>query len=126
MIKRKAKKTVRTAKRRGAKKAKPKAKAAPRGYNIHAGKPTGRQNETSPPKILTSGSGRCRSADNLAHREGAKLSVPAGALDRRFSAWWRGRRVCPPDGTQWLSDRLGQQFVIDNRPPQRPEHRGAR
>jgi hypothetical protein len=43
MIKRKAKKTVRTAKRRGAKKAKPKAKVAPRGYNIHAGKPTGRE-----------------------------------------------------------------------------------
>jgi hypothetical protein len=39
MIKRKAKKTVRA---KAAKKAKPKAKAA-RGYDIHSGKPTGRE-----------------------------------------------------------------------------------
>jgi hypothetical protein len=39
MIKRKAKNTVRA---KAAKKAKPKAKAA-RGYDIHSGKPTGRE-----------------------------------------------------------------------------------
>jgi hypothetical protein len=42
MIQRKAKKSVRTAKRRSGKKARPKAKAA-RGYDIHTGKPTGRE-----------------------------------------------------------------------------------
>jgi hypothetical protein len=43
MIKRKSKKTVRIAKRRGAKKTKSRPKVAPRGYDIHAGKPTGRE-----------------------------------------------------------------------------------
>jgi hypothetical protein len=47
MIQRKAKKTARTAKRRGAKKTRPRAKAAPRkmkrGYDVHTDKPTGRE-----------------------------------------------------------------------------------
>ena len=42
MIQRKTKKTVRTPRRRGAKKIKPRAKAA-RGHDIHTGKPTGRE-----------------------------------------------------------------------------------
>jgi hypothetical protein len=42
MAKRKTKKTVRITKRRSVK-AKAKATAAPRGYDIHAGKPTGRE-----------------------------------------------------------------------------------
>ena len=54
---------------------------------------------------------RCRSAA----RVGASLSAAAGAADRRLC----GRRA--PDIVarligQWLSERLGQQFVIENRP----------
>ncbi len=43
------------------------------------------QHETFPPHILASGRGRCRAAGPLADREGAKLSVPAGAYDRWLS-----------------------------------------
>jgi len=43
-------------------------------------------NETSPPCIVASGSGRCRGAGPLADREGASLSDTAGADDRLFES----------------------------------------
>ena len=72
--------------------------------------------ETSPPTISASGSGRCRAAGRLADREGASLSVAAGA--HRSSALRAGSAadiVARLIG-QWLSERLGQPFVIENRP----------
>ncbi len=73
------------------------------------------ENETSPPTISAFGRGRCRAPGVVTRRLGASLSDAAGALDRRFS----------PGGSadihtrliaQWLSERLGQQFIIENRP----------
>ena len=71
--------------------------------------------ETSPPQILASGRGRCRAAGSHARRMGASLSVAAGAHDRRLSGGSAPDIIARLIG-QWLSDRLGQQFVIDNRP----------
>ena len=73
-------------------------------------------NETSPPQILASGRGRCRAAGRsraIARAQAyptrpVRLIVPfgpAGATD--ITARLIG---------QWLSERLGQQFVIENRP----------
>ena len=52
----------------------------------------------------------------VAYRVGASLSDAAGALDRRLR-----RRAARPtllrgSSGQWLSERLGQQFIIENRP----------
>ena len=46
---------------------------------------------------------------------GASLSVPAGAHRRRLCRWRRGRHLARLIG-QWLSERLGQPFIIENRP----------
>ena len=75
----------------------------------------GDANETSPQTSSTSGSGRCRAAGGVAlawaqayPTRPVRLIVPfgpAGASD--ITARLIG---------QWLSERLGQQFVIENRP----------
>jgi tripartite-type tricarboxylate transporter receptor subunit TctC len=46
---------------------------------------------------------------------GGSLPVAAGAHDRRLSAGQRARHYRPAR-RQWLSDRLGQNFVVENRP----------
>ena len=51
----------------------------------------------------------------LAHRAGASLSGAAGAHHRRLSAGGATDIIARLIG-QWLSERLGQQFVIENRP----------
>ena len=72
--------------------------------------------ETSPPTISASGRGRCRAAGRVAHRAGASLSVAAGA--HRSSALPPAVRtdIIARLIGQWLSERLGQPFVIENRP----------
>ena len=71
---------------------------------------------TRPPTISASGSGRCRAPGRLAHRTGASLSDAAGA--HRSSALPPAARadIIARLIGQWLSERLGQQFVIENRP----------
>ena len=51
----------------------------------------------------------------LSNRQGAGLSVTSSALDGRLCRRRHGRPACAPD-RQWLSERLGQQLVIENRP----------
>ena len=75
-----------------------------------------------PPHLLgrrqfsASGRGRCRAAGRVAHRAGASLSVAAGA--HRSSAFAAGGAtdIIARLIGQWLSERLGQPFVIENRP----------
>jgi hypothetical protein len=43
-------------------------------------------------QFLHSGSGRCRAPGRVVDCVGTNLSDAAGALDRRLSPWWRGRR----------------------------------
>ena len=84
--------------------------------NAHGATTLGGHHETSPPTISASGSGRCRAAGRLAHRLGARpIRRGRCALIVGF----------PPGGPtdilarligQWLSERLGQPFVIENRP----------
>ena len=72
--------------------------------------------KTSPPTISASGSGRCRAPGHVADREGASLSVAAGAHHRRLPCRQRDRHHRAPRWVNGLSERLGQQFVIENRP----------
>ena len=71
--------------------------------------------ETSPPTISASGRGRCRAPGHVADRGGTSLPVAAGALDHRRSPGGATDILARLIG-QWLSERLGQPFVIDNRP----------
>src|SRR5262249_11248292 len=68
--------------------------------------------ETSPSEFLASGRRCCRAAGSSAHRTGADLSVATSASDRAT----RSSDITARLIGQWLSERLGQQFVIDNRP----------
>ena len=64
--------------------------------------------------ISAFGGGRCRAARCLALRLGASLSVATGALVVGFAGWRHPGRLARLMGS-WLSERLGQQFVIENR-----------
>ena len=66
--------------------------------------------------ISASGSGCCRAAGRVAYREGASLSDAAGALDRRLTAGGSAPDIVARLMGQWLSERLGQPFVVENRP----------
>ena len=71
--------------------------------------------KTSSPTISASGRGRCRAPGRLAHRMGARLSDAARALIVGFAPGGATDIVARLIG-QWLSERLGQQFLIENRP----------
>src|SRR5262249_13856575 len=73
------------------------------------------RHETSPPNISASGHKRGRASGRDARRSCASLSDAPGAHYCRFSRWWRERHYCSLDG-QWLSERFGQPFVVENRP----------
>jgi tripartite-type tricarboxylate transporter receptor subunit TctC len=75
----------------------------------------GEHDETFAPSICASGRGRSRASGRLALRLGASLSVSAGAPHRTFSSSWRLCIVARLIG-QSLSERLGQPFIIENRP----------
>ena len=70
---------------------------------------------TSPPSISASGRYRCRAAGRLAHCMGTDLSRATDTLDRVVYCRWtkrhRGARIIG----QYLSERLGQQFLIENK-----------
>ena len=66
-------------------------------------------------QFLASGSGCCRVAGHFADRMGADLSDAAGALDRRFAAGGDADILARLIG-QWLSEKFGRQFIIENRP----------
>ena len=76
----------------------------------------GSHHETSPPAISASGSGRCRASGRLAASRGRK-PIRRGRC-ASSSAFLPG--VAPDIIArligQWLSERLGQPFVIENRP----------
>ena len=65
--------------------------------------------------ISTARRGRCGGADRAAHCEGAGLSGAAGA-DRGETAPGSAADIHARLLGQWLSERLGQSFVIENRP----------
>src|SRR5262249_41853477 len=74
-----------------------------------------KRHEPAAPPISASGIGCCRVAGRLADREGASLPVSPCAYSRRLCVGG------PLDTSarliaQWLSERLGQQFIIENRP----------
>jgi hypothetical protein len=66
-------------------------------------------------QISAFGGRRSCAASGLAHRIGASLSDAAGAFDRRCPRRRRKRLFARLMG-QWLSERLGQPFVTENRP----------
>jgi tripartite-type tricarboxylate transporter receptor subunit TctC len=72
------------------------------------------QNETSPPKFSASGRRRSRAAGRVAHRLDGKLSVAAGRFVVGFAPGGGGD-LATRLMAQWLSERLGQQFVVENR-----------
>src|SRR5262249_49725504 len=71
--------------------------------------------ETSPSAISASGSRRCRAAGHASRRVGTRLSDTAGAHNCRICCRGSDRHRARLVG-QWLSERLGQSFIVDNRP----------
>ena len=74
----------------------------------------GSRHETSPPKISVLGRWHCRAAGCAAHCIGDRLSDSTGAIVVGYAAGGSADIVARLTG-QWLSDRLGQQFIIENR-----------
>jgi hypothetical protein len=72
------------------------------------------RSELSTSPISASGSGRCRTTNHNANRKCANLSDAAGAHHRRLCRRRRTDITARLMG-QWLSERLGQQFIIENR-----------
>jgi hypothetical protein len=89
----------------------------------------GGSNETSPPTISASSSGRCRAAGRVASCAGARLSDAAGALDRRLCPRRHHRHHRAPDRS--MAVRAARP-AIRHRKPDRGSHqyrhrnRGAR
>jgi tripartite-type tricarboxylate transporter receptor subunit TctC len=71
--------------------------------------------ETSPSKIPASDGGYRRTISWSAFRLGADLSIAAGAHRRRLPPGTSSDITARLIG-QWLSERLGQQFIVENRP----------
>jgi Tripartite tricarboxylate transporter family receptor len=76
---------------------------------------SGGRNEISTPQIFASGRGRRCAPGRVARCTGAKLSDAAGALGRRVPAGGGTDIIARLIG-QWLSERLAQPFIIENRP----------
>src|SRR3954452_15662649 len=74
----------------------------------------GERHAGSTSSISAAVSRRCR-ARRSALRLGASLSIATGAPDRAISAWRRRGDQCTP-ARSMVSERLGQPFIIDNRP----------
>jgi tripartite-type tricarboxylate transporter receptor subunit TctC len=74
----------------------------------------GGDDEACAPAISLCGRG-CRDPRRIAHCRGANLSSQTGADRRRLSARGQSDILARLMG-QWLSERLGQPFIIENRP----------
>ena len=74
------------------------------------------RHETSPQKFSSSGCGRGRVSGSFAFRLGA-IPIPRGRA-ASSSAFRPAPRptLCARLIGQWLSEKLGQQFVVENRP----------
>src|SRR5246500_3791804 len=59
---------------------------------------------------------RGRAAGWHAHHAGAILPIPARACDRRYGRGRGGQDIVARLMGQWLSERLGRQFIVENRP----------
>ena len=75
----------------------------------------GNAHGTSPLSFSAIGRGCRRAPSPLAHNQGGSLSIVTGAPDRRVCPRRRQRHCLAAYG-QCLSDRLDQQFIVENRP----------